>query len=1042
MANSRLHAVYALGQSIWYDNIQRQLITSGALQRLIDDDAVVGITSNPTIFEKAIDGSTDYDEQMSELVGQGITDGQAVFDALALRDIQMAADVLRPIFDRTDHLDGYISLEVSPTAANDTEVTIAEARRLFKAADRPNVFIKIPATAEGLPAIEQMIYEGVNINVTLIFALEVYERVIGAYLTGLERRQSEGKPVTGIASVASFFVSRVDTLVDQQLGAKIAAATDDTSKAELTALLGTAAIANAQLAYEKYLGIFHGERFAALKAAGAQSQRCLWASTSTKNPNYRDVVYVEQLIAPETVDTMPPQTIVAFQDHGEAALTLESGISAAHKTLDRLAAAGIDMAAVTRQLELDGVKSFTNSYNKLIQSTSEKVARLAAETAAAAPAESVTQADSAESVVAAEPTSAAETMAAAGDAAVAADPAVAVAVATAVAEEAASAEVTPDEPAAAAVESAPEPDAATATPPPAPPTTQSASLGALQTAVDETLTRADAEHFAQQVWEKHPGFWKPNPNEQQEITNRLGWLTVADQMRDALPRLNALRDAVRAEGVTHVVLLGMGGSSLAPEVLDETFGEAQGQPKLFILDTTDPTTIEAVESHIDLAHTLFLVASKSGGTLETLSQFKYFYAKAQALGGEPGAQFIAITDPGTKLDAMAQQLGFRDIFRNPDDIGGRYSALSFFGLVPAALIGVDLEKLLDRATAMAAACQASVPADTNPGVWLGASMGTLALRERDKVTIVASPPIATFGYWVEQLIAESTGKEGRGILPVEGEELGAPDVYGSDRLFVYLRTDAVADARQDQQIATLEAAGQPVVRLQVRDTYDLGQEFFRWEFAVAVAGALIGINAFDQPNVQESKDVTDALLAAYANTHTLPEPAALLRTESGQVAIVAEGAEAEAVGRANSLQEAIDVFVREAQPGDYLALLAYLPRTAETDTALQAIRLRLRDHLRVATTVGYGPRFQHSTGQLHKGGANNGVFLQFVSPNGPELAIPDAPYTFKTLKAAQALGDLRTLEKHERRVVRIQLGSDLKAGLNEVLQAVDALRRT
>jgi hypothetical protein len=384
---------------------------------------------------------------------------------------------------------------------------------------------------------------------------------------------------------------------------------------------------------------------------------------------------------------------------------------------------------------------------------------------------------------------------------------------------------------------------------------------------------------------------------------------------------------------------------------------------------------------------------------------------------------------------------FRDIYRNPDDIGGRYSALSFFGLVPAALIGVDVARLLDRATAMARACQAGVPATTNPGVWLGAIMGTLAQEGRDKVTIVASPPIATFGYWVEQLIAESTGKEGRGILPVEGEALGAPTVYGADRVFVYLRTDQGADDKQDQQVAALEQAGQPVVRLQVRDTYDLGQEFFRWEFAVAVAGALIGINAFDQPNVQESKDVTDSLLADYAKSHTLPEPAALLRTESGQVAIVAEGKEADAVGHANSLQEALDAFAREARPGDYLALLAYLPRTSATDAALQDVRIHLRDHLRVATTLGYGPRFQHSTGQLHKGGANNGIFLQFVSPTGPDLPIPDAPYTFKTLKAAQALGDLRTLEKHERRVIRVQLGGDIAAGLREVLQAVAALRR-
>jgi transaldolase len=936
MADSRLHAVYALGQSIWYDNIQRQLITSGALQRLIDDDAVVGITSNPTIFEKAIDGSADYDDQMRGLVSQGITDGKAVFDALSIRDIQMAADVLRPIFDRTNHLDGYISLEVSPVAANDTQATLDEARRLFKEADRPNVFIKIPATAEGLPAIEQMIYEGVNINVTLIFALEVHEQVINAYLRGLERRHEEGKPVSGIASVASFFVSRVDTLVDQQLGAKITAMTDGADKEEMTALLGTAAIANAQLAYEKYLGIFHGERFAALKAAGAQPQRCLWASTSTKNPNYRDVIYVEQLIAPETVNTMPPQTITAFQDHGEAALTLEPGIPQAHKILDRLAAVGIDMAAVTRQLELEGVKSFADSYNKLIASTSEKVARLVAEDKPASADETAeASAFSAVPDVASGPATAmgaaaASAAALASDAAEAA-PAGASDARSPAAQAEPEATSTPEAaPAPVPAQPEPAPAAAAAQPavPSAPPTAQSASLGALQAAVDETLHRADAEHFAQQVWEKHPGFWKPNPNDQQEITNRLGWLTVADQMREDLPRLNALRDAVRAEGVTHVVLLGMGGSSLAPEVLDETFGETLGQPKLFILDTTDPATIAAVESHIDLAHTLFLVASKSGGTLETLSQFKYFYAKAQSLGGAPGDHFIAITDPGTRLDAMAQQMGFRDCYRNPDDIGGRYSALSFFGLVPAALIGVDVAQLLDRATAMARACQAGVPADANPGVWLGAIMGTLALRERDKVTIVASPPIATFGYWVEQLIAESTGKEGRGILPVEGEALGAPAVYGQDRIFVYLRTDEGADAQQERQIATLQDAGQPVVRLQVRDTYDLGQEFFRWEFAVAVAGALIGINAFDQPNVQESKDVTDALLADYAKSRTLPEPAALIRTESGQVALVAEGSDAQAVGRANSLQEAIDAFVGQAQPGDYLALLAYLPRTA------------------------------------------------------------------------------------------------------------------
>jgi transaldolase len=379
MAKSRLHAVYELGQSIWYDNIRRGLITSGALQHLIDDDAVVGITSNPTIFEKAIDGSTDYDDQLRDLVRHGVRDGRQAFEALAIQDIQMAADVLRPIYDRTRHEDGYISLEVSPTKANNTQATIEEARHLFQTAHRPNVFIKIPATPEGIPAIEQMIYEGVNINITLIFALEVHDQVIEAYLRGLERRNSEGKSIADIASVASFFVSRVDTLVDKQLDALQSRASDPARQAEIQALHGTAAIANARLAYEKYLQIFkRGSRFATLRDAGARPQRCLWASTSTKNPAYRDVMYVEALIAPETVDTMPPQTIDAFQEHGEVSLALEPGIPEAHKTLDRLAAVGIDMAAVTQELQVEGVRLFADSFDKLIQSTSDKIRRLEA----------------------------------------------------------------------------------------------------------------------------------------------------------------------------------------------------------------------------------------------------------------------------------------------------------------------------------------------------------------------------------------------------------------------------------------------------------------------------------------------------------------------------------------------------------------------------------------------------------------------------------------------------------------------------------------
>jgi glucose-6-phosphate isomerase len=571
---------------------------------------------------------------------------------------------------------------------------------------------------------------------------------------------------------------------------------------------------------------------------------------------------------------------------------------------------------------------------------------------------------------------------------------------------------------------------------------QSASLGPLQSAVDEMLQRADREHFARQVWTKNPSFWKPNPQEQHEITDRLGWLTVTEQMRDALPRLHEVRDDVKQAGFKHAVLLGMGGSSLAPEVLEATFGSADGQPKLLILDTTDPETIAAVEQQIDLAHTVFIVASKSGGTLETMSHYRYFFRKVRDNGAEkPGAQFIAITDPGTRLDKLAQDNAFRHIFRNPADIGGRYSALSFFGLVPAAIIGLDIEKLLDRADCMQQACDQGVPVMENPGLWLGVVLGTATLHGRNKATVVASPPISTFGNWVEQLIAESTGKEGKGIVPVVGETLGGPDVYGDDRLFVYLRTKQQYDPEQDQRIAVLEKTGHPVVTLHVEDTYDLGEEFFRWEFAIAIAGALLGINAFDQPNVQESKDVTDALLADYGKTGKLAEPGAVLRTESGNVSLVAPGQQAARFDAAGSLQEALDAFVGQAKPGDYIALLAYVQRTGETEAALEQIRIRLRDRCRVATTMGYGPRFQHSTGQLHKGGPNTGLFIQFVAQDQVDRAIPDVPYTFATLKAAQALGDLQTLERHGRRVIRLDLDGNIAVGLREVQAAASPMER-
>jgi transaldolase / glucose-6-phosphate isomerase len=967
---NRLAAVYQLGQSIWYDNIRRSLITSGGLQQLIDQDSVVGVTSNPTIFERAIDGSDDYDQSIRELVIGGQTDPSEIFEELSVSDIQMAADVLHPIYVRSQQLDGYVSLEVSPGAANDTQKTISEARHLFHKVDRPNVMIKIPATAEGLPAIEQMIYEGVNINVTLIFAIPVYAQVAEAFIRGLEHRHKEGLPLSGIASVASFFVSRVDTLTDRLLQQKIKLSKDEAENVRLKSLLGTAAIANARVAYDHYKQIFHGDRFAPLRELGAVPQRCLWASTSTKNPEYRDVVYVEELIGPETVDTMPPQTIEAFQDHGDSSRRLDAAdISVADETMNQLEAAGIDMAAVTKQLELEGVRSFFDSYASLMETTRVKIEKLRASEPA--------QKDQA-----------------------------------------------------AAVEATPAPGSGA-----------SASLGQLGSKVDTALAWAAEEQVSSRIWEKDPSVWRLKAADQSEIVDRLGWLTVTDQMRESLPRLKKLRDDVRASGFTHAVLLGMGGSSLAPEVLSETFGNASGDLSLVVLDSTDPATILAADKAIDLSTTLFIVASKSGGTVETLSQFKFFYAQVQGISGAAsGSQFIAITDPGTALAKLAVDMKFRDTFLNPPDIGGRYSALSFFGLVPAALLGVDIGLLLNRADAMRYACRPEAAAAQNPGLWLGTILGTLARNGHDKVTLVISPPVSTFGYWVEQLIAESTGKEGKGILPVEGESLGLPVDYGDDRLFVYLRVREGADPAQDTALEALKAAGQPIVTLQIEDRYSIGGEFFRWEFATAVAGAFLQINAFDQPNVQEAKDKTNQVLATYIQTNNIPEPHAILRTQ--RVSIVVSDDKAHLFSNAVSLQAAVEEYLRQVNPGDYIAMLAYIQRTPETAEQLQHIRLKMRDLCRVATTLGYGPRFQHSTGQLHKGGANNGVFIQLVAQDHEDVAIPDTPYTFSVLKAAQALGDLQALEEHHRRVIRVHLGTRITEGLGELRQAVDAAQIT
>ena len=899
--NERLQALTEAGTSIWLDQIRRTLITGGELERLIGEDWLRGMTSNPAIFEKAILGSDDYDDELRELSAQDMN-AREIFEHLAIRDVQLAADVLKRVWDDTDGYDGYVSLEVAPELAHDTEGTLEEARSFWERVDRPNVMIKIPGTEEGLPAVEQAIYEGININITLLFSVESYERVTEAYIRGLERRLDEDKSVD-IHSVASFFVSRVDSEVDKRL-----------EEMGATELQGKAGIANARAAYQKFKEVFHGERFARVRDAGAPVQRPLWASTGVKNPKYPDTMYVDNLVAPDTVNTMPMATLHAAAEKAEV-----TGATADQDPSDELKAladAGIDMTDVTQQLLREAIDKFIEPFEELIRGVES--AREAA----------VTQ---------------------------------------------------------------------------RPPTVASSIPDELEPPIKQVAERAQSEGVAQKVWRHDETLWGgPGP----EIGNRLGWLTISEQMLEAAPELNALAEEVQREGVKDVVLLGMGGSSLGPEVIRRSYGDIEGAPRLHVLDSTDPGAVLEVEQAIDLDKALFIVSSKSGGTVETLSHMKHFYERT---GGD-GNRFVAVTDPGSPLVEEAQKRGFRRVFENDPNIGGRYSVLSYFGLVPAVLMGVNAEALLHRSQVAEQNCASFDSTASNSGLWLGLAVGALAEQGRDKATFVVSEPISSFGLWVEQLIAESTGKEGKGILPVADEPLGEPEAYGQDRVFAYLRNADEPDTDLDERIESLSRAGHPTVTLAVHGASDLGRIFFFAEFATAVAGWVLGINAFDQPNVQEAKDNTAKVLE-------MEEPPDLPPADD----------------------DALRELLGKAEPPHYVSIHGYVKPSAEFDEAITELRAAIRDATKATTTFGYGPRFLHSTGQFHKGGPPTGLFLQLVHDGAEDVDIPEAEYSFKTLKNAQADGDLLTLRDHGLPAERVRLEGEPVQALRDLTAKVREL---
>jgi transaldolase/glucose-6-phosphate isomerase len=929
------------GQSVWLDYIRRNLLKSGELKRLIDDDGLRGMTSNPAIFEKAITGSTDYTDFLASLADRRDLDAKARYELLAIRDIQDAADMLRPVYDESKRYDGYVSLEVSPYLARDTQATLDEARRLWQAVGRPNIMIKVPGTAEGIPAFQQLIGEGININVTLLFAQEVYERVAEAYIAGLEQLAARGGEVSKMASVASFFISRIDTLVDSIADQKLKDAKDPQQEAVLKSVKGKVAIANGKLTYQKYLKIFSGPRWDKLAGKGARTQRVLWASTSTKNPAYRDVIYVEELIGKDTVNTIPPATLDAFRDHGKVHETLTENVDDARKTMDTLPKAGISMKQVTDQLTDDGVKLFAEAFDKLLEavekSTKSEVKPKIAQQTSSLPQD-------------------------------------------------------------------------------------------LASAVKKNVDDWRAGGKVRRLWQRDASLWTDT-----DEAKWLGWLGITEEQIEHKEDLRKVAEDARTGGFRDILLLGMGGSSLCPEVLRMTFGKIDGFPDLHVLDSTDPAQIKSRENQVDLAKTLFIVSSKSGTTLEPNIFKQYFFERVkQAVGADKaGSRFIAITDPGSRMQQVAEHDRFRHIFYGRADIGGRYSALSNFGMVPGAAMGMDMNKFLDCTEEMVEACASSVPVEENPGAMLGIIVGTAAVHGHDKLTFITSPAIHDLGAWLEQLIAESTGKDGKGIIPVDREQLAAPEIYGEDRLFAYIRLETAPDPKQDAQVAALEKAGHPVVRIQLNDVSELGQAFFRWEIATAVAGSIIGINPFNQPDVEASKVETRKLTSEYEKTGSLPAETPIVEENGIKLFTDTKNAASlsQAVGKDKSLAAYLRAHLNRISAGDYFALLAYIEMDAAHEDQLQAIRHTVRDTKHVATCLGFGPRFLHSTGQAYKGGPNSGVFLQITCDDAADIPVPGQKYTFGLVKAAQARGDFQVLADRNRRALRVHLGKDVNKGL-------------
>ncbi len=907
--------LHQLRQSIWFDNIGRNLIKNGWLRDQIEKEVIFGLTSNPSIFKKAITNGTDYSMDIQSMSWAGL-ETKSIYERLVIEDIRDVSDLLYPTYEATKRVDGYVSLEVDPENANNSDLTIEEAKRLWKLVDRKNLMIKVPATPAGIPAIKELIASGININITLIFSVNRYLEVIDAYFSGLEERIKNNLPINQIHSVASLFVSRLDVKIESKVADIIQSG--KVTENEVQPYLGKIAVLNALYAYEEFNDSRNSKRFKEIAEKGGNIQRPLWASTGTKNANYSDVLYVEELLLPDTVNTVPPHTLNAFLDHGKCdVVNYSTGKSEFRNLENKLKDIGVNFKEVWIELEAEGVAAFISAQEDLLEAIDNQYDFF------------------------------------------------------------------------------------------------QRSLGGLNAQIEKRMEVLESGGFPAKFFAHDAALWTEEISEVDEVLHRLGWIDAPISSRAIIDEAEDLLKGLIKDGFTHALVLGMGGSSLAPEVFSKVFKEGEKSREsalaLSILDSTDPIQIDEKTREIPIGKTLFIISSKSGTTAEVKALLAYFWKLVEEVNEKsPGEHFVAITDPGTPLEKLGLDKGFRRVFNADPNVGGRYSALTAFGIVPLVLAGIDGHQFLNAANRMRMKCSRSSPTEKNPGFALGAVITEAYFDNRDKVTIFTDPVYNAFGSWLEQLVAESSGKSGKGILPIDREPIVPAVDYSNDRVFYYLRSSGELDGLVD----ALVDLNHPVIVSYFDDKFDIAAEIYKWEIAIAAACSFIQVNPFNQPNVQESKLITRGMISAYKRNPILEEGNLLFSNSEYSVFGNMESEQ--------TIKEITEEFFT-VNAGDYISINAFLPRIEAYENILQQLRNHFLSRYFVPVTLGFGPRFLHSTGQLHKGGKNNGLFLIISQDTPIDFEIPGEGMNFSVLEKAQALGDMQALEKNNRRVLRIHL---------------------